>query len=183
LSHTSVLIVRYRADLPTIAKAKSRSASGACHIWTATACHTGARATGLAMTIRNKFAGWPLRLAARVRSIRIDWRGALSSFFLLALTGCGMSDGAGALFVDPGRYTLYRCDDLAVRRKALLTRESELRGLIERAGESPGGAVVGSLAYRSDYDAVLAEEKLLARNAAEKNCSFASPSQSDQTIR
>jgi hypothetical protein len=30
--------------------------------------------------------------------------------------------------------------------------------------------VIGSFAYRSDYDAVLAEEKLLQRNAAEKNC-------------
>jgi hypothetical protein len=111
------------------------------------------------------------------------WRGALSSLAAVALTGCGLSDGAGALFVDPGRYTLYHCDDLAARRKVLTARESELRGLIERAGESTGGAVVGSLAYRSDYDSVLAEEKLLARNAAEKNCSFASPLQSDQTIR
>jgi hypothetical protein len=112
------------------------------------------------------------------------WRVTLSSFAVLALTGCGLSsDGAGALFVDPGRYTLYHCDDLAARRKVLAARETELRGLIERAGESPGGAVIGSFAYRSDYDSVLAEEKLLQRNAAEKNCSFASPLQSDQTIR
>jgi hypothetical protein len=135
------------------------------------------------MTIRNKFANRPPRLAARLRSIRINWGGALLGFAPLAVTGCGLSDGAGALFVDPGRYTLYHCDDLAARRKALVARENELRGLIERAAESPGGAVVGSFAYRSDYDAVLAEEKLLQRNAAEKNCSFASPLQSDQTIR
>ena len=112
-----------------------------------------------------------------------DWRGALSSLAVLALTGCGLSDGAGALFVDPGRYTLYHCDDLAARRKVLIARENELRGLIERAGESPGGAVVGSFAYRSDYDTVIAEEKLLQRDAAEKKCSFVSPLQSDQTIR
>lgn len=105
------------------------------------------------------------------------------SFAVLALAGCGLSDGAGALFVDPGRYTLYHCDDLAAQRKVLMARENELRGLIERAGESPGGAVIGSLAYRSDYDSVLAQEKLLQRNAAEKNCSFASPLQSDQSIR
>jgi hypothetical protein len=30
---------------------------------------------------------------------------------------------------------------------------------------------------------VIAEEKLLQRDAAEKNCSFTSPFQSDQTIR
>ena len=44
-------------------------------------------------------------------------------------------------------------------------------------------ALIGSFAYRSDYDTVLAEQKLLQRAAAEKNCSFASPLQSDQTIR
>ena len=125
----------------------------------------------------------PPYASAHGRSVRQGWRAALSSFAVLALSGCGLSDGAGVLFVDPGRYTLYHCDDLAARRKVLVARENELRGLIERAGESPGGAVVGSFAYRSDYDTVLAEEKLLQRNAAEKNCSFASPLQSDQTIR
>lgn len=136
------------------------------------------------MAIWNTSADWRPPLASvHGRSIRQGWRAALSSFAVLALSGCGLSDGAGALFVDPGRYTLYHCDDLAARRKVLVARENELRGLIERAGESPGGAVVGSFAYRSDYDTVLAEEKLLQRNAAEKNCSFASPLQSDQTIR
>ena len=125
----------------------------------------------------------PAKASVALRGCR-GWRNALASFAVLALSGCGLStDGAGALFVDPGRYTLYHCDDLAARRKVLIARENELRGLIERAGESPGGAVVGSFAYRSDYDSVLAEEKLLQRNAAEKNCSFASPLQSDQTIR
>jgi hypothetical protein len=133
------------------------------------------------MTVRNKSSDPRSALGRGLWGP--DWRGALSGLAVLALTGCGLSDGAGALFVDPGRYTLYHCDDLAARRKVLVARENELRGLIERAGESPGGAVVGSFAYRSDYDTVLAEEKLLQRNAAEKNCSFASPLQSDQTIR
>jgi hypothetical protein len=136
------------------------------------------------MTNPTKLADRRLAKAALAHRGCQRWRGALSSFAVLALTGCGLStDGAGALFVDPGRYTLYHCDDLAARRKMLIARENELRGLIERAGESTGGAVIGSFAYRSDYDAVLAEEKLLQRNAAEKNCSFASPLQSDQTIR
>lgn len=135
------------------------------------------------MTNPTELAEWRPPTAAVAQRGRCGWRGALSSFAVLALSGCGLStDGAGALFVDPGRYTLYHCDDLAARRKVLQARENELRGLIERAGESPGGAVIGSFAYRSDYDSVLAEEKLLQRNAAEKNCSFASPLQSDQTI-
>ena len=139
------------------------------------------RATGILMTNPTKLADSRL---AKAPVAHRGWHAALSSFAVLVLTGCGLStDGAGALFVDPGRYTLYHCDDLAARRKMLVARENELRGLIERAGESTGGAVIGSFAYRSDYDAVLAEEKLLQRNAAEKNCSFASPLQSDQTIR
>jgi hypothetical protein len=146
------------------------------------------RATGLLMTNPNKLTDRRLAKTAVAGPGCRGWRAALSSFAMLvavlALSGCGLSsDGAGALFVDPGRFTLYHCDDLAARRKVLMARENELRGLIERAGESPGGAVVGSFAYRSDYDSVLAEEKLLQRNAAEKNCSFASPLQSDQTIR
>ena len=107
-------------------------------------------------------------------------------FGVLALAGgCSTQDGAGAIFVDPGRYSLYHCDELATRRKKLMERENELRGLIEKANESSGGAVIGSLAYRSDYESVLAEEKLLQRTAAEKNCTFAAPTQfqSDQTIR
>ncbi|HXX52175.1 MAG TPA: twin-arginine translocation pathway signal [Xanthobacteraceae bacterium] len=124
-------------------------------------------------------------LAAGRRRLLGAWGGTLLSFGVVALMGgCG-SDGAGAIFVDPGRYSLYHCDDLAAQKKKLIDRENELRGLIEKANESVGGAVVGSLAYRSDYEAVLAEEKLLQRKAAEKNCSFASPTQfqSDQTIR
>ena len=100
-----------------------------------------------------------------------DWpRLALLSFLFtpaaLIVTGCG-SDGPGAIWVDPGKYTFYKCDDLARRWKALITREDELRGLIEKANESAAGAVVGSVAYRSDYEAVLSEEKMLQRRGQE----------------
>jgi hypothetical protein len=116
-----------------------------------------------------------------------DWpRLALLSFLFtpaaLIVTGCG-SDGPGVIWVDPGKYTFYKCDDLARRWKALITREDELRGLIEKANESAAGAVIGSVAYRSDYEAVLTEEKMLQRTAADKKCSFMADYQSDQIIR
>jgi hypothetical protein len=121
---------------------------------------------------------------SRYRRLRA-WGCAMLGFGVLALTGACGSDGPGTMFVDPAHYNFYRCEDLAARSKALAARENELRGLIEKAGESAGGSVIGSFAYRSDYDTVLAEEKLVQRNAKEKNCSFASPTQfqSDQTIR
>ena len=86
-----------------------------------------------------------------------------------ALCGCAGSD-SGALLIDPGRYDLFKCDDLAARWKLVSARERELRGLMDRASQSGGGAVVGSLAYRTDYETVLSDERLLQRTAAAKNC-------------
>ena len=101
----------------------------------------------------------------------------------IALSGCGMTD-AGSVLIDPGRYSVYHCDELATRWTALVARENELHGLIDKAGEGGGGgAVIGSLAYRTDYESVLSEERLLQRTASEKNCGFKPQLQSDQTIR
>jgi hypothetical protein len=99
------------------------------------------------------------------------------------LVGCGLSGGAGSLLIDPGRYSAYHCNELAARWKVLVAREKELRELIDRADQGSGGAVIGSLAYRPDYDSVLGEEKLLQRAAAEKNCGATQQFQSDQIIR
>lgn len=109
--------------------------------------------------------------------------GVLLGLAAVALAGCGMTDGAGSFLVDPGRYSVYHCNDLPARWKVLVAREKELHGLIDKADEGGGGAVIGSLAYRTDYESVLSEEKLLLRAAAEKNCSFTPEFQSDQTIR
>jgi hypothetical protein len=86
-----------------------------------------------------------------------------------ALAACTTNDG-GQLLIDPGRYDVYKCDDLAKRWKTVSAREKDLRELMARAGESGGGAVVGSLTYRADYEAVLSDERLLQHTAAAKNC-------------
>jgi len=102
---------------------------------------------------------------------------------IAALAGCSMSNGGGSILVDPGRYSAFHCSDLATRWKVLVAREKELRELMDRADQGAGGAVIGSLAYRPDYESVLSEEKLLQRTAAEKNCSATPQFQSDQIIR
>jgi hypothetical protein len=135
------------------------------------------------------------RLIGRERSREAIPRGfALAGVAAVALAtvlaGCTSKD-SGELLIDPGRYAVYKCDDLAARWKIVSAREKELHGLMDRAGQSNGGAVVGSLAYRADYDAVLSDERQLQRTAAEKNCGFTFQSgqlqstqfQSDQTIR
>ena len=108
---------------------------------------------------------------------------ALLSLAVVVLAGCSMTDGAGSILVDPGHYVAYHCNELPARWKVLVAREKQLRGLIDKANEGGGGAVIGSLAYRTDYESVLTEEKLVQRAAAEKNCGFTAEFQSDQTIR
>ena len=101
---------------------------------------------------------------------------------LLALAGCGGTQDPGSILIDPGRYSVYHCNDLAARWKELAKREKDLRALIDKADQTPSGAVIGSLAYRTDYASVISEEKLLQKTAAEKNCNFSTQFQSDQGI-
>jgi len=106
-----------------------------------------------------------------------------SLLILAALTVASCGDDPGTIWVDPAKFTLYHCDDFARRWKQLIERENALRGLIEKANESNTGAVIGSIAYRSDYEAVLSEEKLLQRKASEMKCVVTPDYQSDHTIR
>lgn len=100
-----------------------------------------------------------------------------------AFAGCSMSEGVGQYIVDPARYSAYHCDDMARRLKDLLAKEKDLRNLMDRASEGGGGTVIGTLAYRADYENALGEEKLLRRTAAEKKCELGPITfQSDQTI-
>lgn len=109
-------------------------------------------------------------------------RWLLAGILAAALAGC--SNGAGSLLIDPGRYSAYHCNDLAAQWKVLVAREKELRDLMDRADQGGGGgAVIGSLAYRTDYESVRSEERLLQREAAAKNCNSTTQFQSDQAIR
>jgi len=77
--------------------------------------------------------------------------------------------------IDPAHYSVYHCDGLATRLKALQAREQELSNLMLRASEGGGGALIGNLTYRADYENALAEEKVLRRAAAEKKCDLPPP--------
>ena len=79
--------------------------------------------------------------------------------------------------VDPGHYSVYHCDGLQARLKALQAREQELSNLMVRASEGGGGALIGNLTYRTDYENALGEEKVLRRTAAEKKCDLPPPPQ------
>jgi hypothetical protein len=100
----------------------------------------------------------------------------------MALTDCG-GNGPGSWMVDPGRYEVYHCNDLVTRWKQLTDREKELRALMDRASQSGAGVVIGAVAYRSDYETVQTEEKLVQREASDKKCELTTTFQSDQSIR
>jgi hypothetical protein len=99
-----------------------------------------------------------------------------------ALAGCGFGNGAGSIFVDPGKFESYRCADLVARWKTDNDREKELRNLMDKAAQAPGGSVIGTVTYRSDYESILTEKRMLQQQAAEKNCELTATYQSDQGV-
>lgn len=97
-----------------------------------------------------------------------------------ALAGCGTSD---SFFADPGHYSAYHCKDLITESQNLANREKQLRDLMGKASEGGGGSVIGALAYRSDYETVLEQQKLLKRAVAEQKCELTPSYNSDRIIR
>jgi hypothetical protein len=124
-------------------------------------------------------------MAFRPFACRGSWSALAFVLAAGALAGCGStySDGVGSLLVDPSRYDGLNCKDLINQLNSLNAREKELRNLINKADESTGGVVLGALAYRSDYQSVLEQKKVVQRTAAEKKCQLVPVFTSDQTIR
>ncbi len=118
----------------------------------------------------------------RLRRIVVSCIGPGAVFAALALAGCGEVGGVGRLIIDPSHFDGYHCKGLVTQWKALVEREKQLRALMSKADEGTAGAVIGTLTYRTDYETVMSEEKLLQRTAAEKNCVLVATYQSDQTI-
>lgn len=129
--------------------------------------------------------GGPVAGPCRRARSRLSTPGLILVLAAGALVGCGVSEqGVGTLALNPSQYTIYHCNDLVARLKISIAREKELRNLMDKASESTGGAVIGALSYRTDYETVLSDQKLVRRVAAEKNCQLDPPVyQSDQTIR
>jgi hypothetical protein len=93
------------------------------------------------------------------------------------LGGCTSSGGVGTLMIDPAHYSVYHCDGLANRLKIVQARQQDLSNLMQRASEGGGGALIGNMSYRADYENALGEEAVLRRVAAEKKCDLPPPPQ------
>lgn len=110
-------------------------------------------------------------------------------FAVGVLAGCATSDdGAGRFLVQPDKYQLYSCRELAEAAQAIGTRERELEGLMTKAGPDASGRFVSTVAYRPEYLQLRGQMNELRRTAAEKKCKFgpdaaSGPRVSDQAIR
>jgi hypothetical protein len=110
-----------------------------------------------------------------ISTFRHPPRRAAVTAALLALGGllCGcaqMGETLSPAFVDPAKYDLYDCKQLEAERKALAARAAELQGLMSKAETGTGGAVVAEVAYRNDYVAVRAQQKLAEENWQRDKC-------------
>jgi hypothetical protein len=105
-----------------------------------------------------------------------DWRlvrqvAQLVGLFLISavFSGCGsISDSTATIFIDPAKYQFSSCEQLARHRKQLVSREQELRMLMERAEQGVGGAVVNVVAYKGDYVATTEESACSTEPLARK---------------
>jgi hypothetical protein len=103
-------------------------------------------------------------------SLRLAVLGALA----IGLGACASGGGSGfgsSVFIDPAKYDLYNCQQLATARKTTNDRVVELEGLMAKAETGAGGALVSGLAYQTDYRAQRAQRDAIDEKLASNNCS------------
>ncbi len=110
----------------------------------------------------------------------------LAAMIMVAvLAGCGTSlqDQVGDSFwVTPRKYAVHDCRQLQNQARGLATRQKELEELMARAAQGPGGGVVGTLAYRTEYQQVLGEGRGVAAMMTEKRCQIEGDSSSGRSV-
>jgi hypothetical protein len=92
-------------------------------------------------------------------------------------------DTSFSLFAEPGKYQYYTCAQIANEQKSWVQRQKDLKVLIDKADQSPGGAAVGFVAYKSDYVAASEELEQLHSTARSKKCEGEESWRSSTVIR
>jgi hypothetical protein len=90
---------------------------------------------------------------------------------LLGVAACSTSSSVDVmLFADPGKYEYHNCDQILKAGNAVAEREMRLRTLIQKAEQSAGGALVGTVAYRGEHRTVVEELAVIENVSRRKNC-------------
>ena len=105
-----------------------------------------------------------IRAVAALGTVLVTVLGALS------LSGCASDEMASRILVEPDRYVLYACPELATAWQANMNRQHELEALMIKAGTGTGGQIASSMAYRPEYNQLRGEMVQLRKAAADKNC-------------
>jgi hypothetical protein len=100
---------------------------------------------------------------------------------LIALAACAGTEGVS--LSRPGKFNLYSCVLLNEQGAALVKRERELEGLMQKAAQGPGGEIASTLAYRSEYNITQGDLREIERVGAEKKCVLKHRSVSEQIVR
>jgi len=89
----------------------------------------------------------------------------------------------GGVFVDPGKYEFYSCEQIAANRKNVEAQVKKLELLMDKAEKGVGGAVVSVIAYKGDYVAAQDELKVIDATARDKKCKTSENWSSTSAIR
>jgi hypothetical protein len=106
------------------------------------------------------------------RTSRIGTAALAGGLAALMLSGCS-SETASRFLVEPDRYVLYSCHELANQAQGNVGRQRELEALMAKAG--PGGQVASAMAYQPEYLQLRGEMTQLRKAAADKNCKSLPP--------
>lgn len=98
------------------------------------------------------------------------------------LAGCA-SEQLSSAIVRPSKYSIYNCEQMALTGRAEALRESELKALMDKAAQGPGGEVAIAVAYRGEYLTVQGNLRELEAAAVDKNCKMPWRTISEQAVR
>jgi hypothetical protein len=96
---------------------------------------------------------------------------SLLAAVLFGVAACSTSSSFDVmLFADPGKYEYHTCEQILAAGRSNTEREVRLRQLIEKAEQSAGGALVGTVAYRGEYRTVVEELSVIDNVLRRKKC-------------
>lgn len=96
---------------------------------------------------------------------------AASAIASALLSACAMSnDGLSSVFVAPGNYVLFSCDDIARTAKGVEARHKELEQLMAKASTDAAGRIIADTVYGAEYASTRGQLNSLRAAAVEMNC-------------
>jgi hypothetical protein len=104
-------------------------------------------------------------------------------FALASLLGaCAIGPDNWAV-TSPGKFAFYSCDQLLKQGQTSMARIAELKEVMARSAQAPGGELVNAVAYQSEYAAAQADLREVESTTANKKCHVTVQTVSDVIVR